>query len=170
MGIVVAATHLHLDQLVALKFMHPEMRAHDEGTQRFLREARATAKLRNEHIARVLDVGILENGAPYIVSEFLDGQDLSHVVEASGRLSLADSIEYIMQACIGMAEAHARGIIHRDLKPQNLFLTTGPDGRPLIKVLDFGISKAAGTSVEGLAQTRTGIVMGSPQFMSPEQM
>ncbi|MCC6999003.1 MAG: serine/threonine protein kinase [Deltaproteobacteria bacterium] len=169
MGVVVAATHMQLDQKVALKFLLPEAMANQEAVQRFLREARAAVKLRSEHVARVSDVGTLESGAPYIVMEYLEGYDLSREVAQRGRLPAEEATEYVLQACIALAEAHNLGIVHRDIKPANMFLTRRADGTPLVKVLDFGISKAiAGNTDQQL--TRTQSVMGSPNYMSPEQM
>ncbi len=169
MGVVVAATHMQLDQKVALKFLLPEAMGNQEAVQRFLREARAAVKLRSEHVARVSDVGTLESGAPYIVMEYLEGYDLSREVAQRGRLPAEEATEYVLQACIALAEAHNLGIVHRDIKPANMFLTRRADGTPLVKVLDFGISKAiAGNTDQQL--TRTQSVMGSPNYMSPEQM
>jgi serine/threonine protein kinase len=166
MGMVVQAMHLDLDQKVALKFMLPQALESPEASARFMREARAAGKLTGEHICRVIDVGRFASGAPYIVMEYLDGYDLMTLLKRRGPLPIAEAVDYILQACEGMAEAHALGIIHRDLKPDNLFLATRVDGTKIVKVLDFGISKAA---VTGLA-TKTGDVLGSPAFMAPEQM
>jgi len=163
MGIVVEAMHLELDQRVALKFMLPEALTSVDTTNRFLREARAAVRLRSEHICRVIDVGRLDNGAPYIVMELLEGYDFAHLLR-HGPLPITKAVAYLLQASSGIAEAHANGIVHRDLKPGNLFLTTGGDGEPLVKVLDFGISKSGGSS------TKTNDVMGSPAYMAPEQM
>jgi serine/threonine protein kinase len=168
MGVVVAATHLQLEQLVALKFMLPHALVNQEAVQRFMREARNAVKLRSEHVARIIDVGTLPNSAPYIVMEFLQGTDLQSVLEKQGVVPVQTVVDYILQASEAIAEAHAHGIVHRDLKPANLFLTRRPDGQPLVKVLDFGISKAGGTSDFQLTQTAA--VMGSPAYMSPEQM
>ena len=166
MGIVVAARHRELDKLVALKFMHEEVARNEHAIDRFLREARAAARLQNEHVGRVLDVGRMHDGVPYIVMEYLEGHDLAAVLEQHGALDVSNAIAYVLQTCEAMAEAHAQGIIHRDLKPQNLFVTVRPDGRPLLKVLDFGISKA----LFAQAATATHATMGSPAYMSPEQM
>jgi eukaryotic-like serine/threonine-protein kinase len=171
MGVVVAATHMQLDEPVAIKFMLPEALGSDVAVERFLREARAAVKLKSEHVAKVSDVGTLETGAPYIVMEYLDGTDLSGVLESRGTLPHEEAIEYLLQAADGLAEAHALGIVHRDLKPANLFLTRRRDGTPLVKVLDFGISKSSTLNEQGAgALTKTGGIMGSPLYMSPEQM
>lgn len=168
MGYVVEARHITLDERVALKFLLPEYAKQPEAAARFLREARAAVKIKSEHVARVSDVGTLENGAPYMVMEFLDGADLAHTLENKGVLSIEDAIDYILQACEAIAEAHSYGIVHRDLKPANLFLAKRPDGSPLVKVLDFGISKVVGGGDHAL--TRTSAAMGSALYMSPEQM
>ena len=141
MGVVVAATHIQLDERVALKFLLPEALVNADAVARFAREARAAVKIKSEHVARVSDVGTLESGSPYMVMEYLQGQDLSDWMRDRGTLSVADAVEYLLQACEALAEAHAIGIVHRDLKPANLFVTTRRDGTPCIKVLDFGISK-----------------------------
>lgn len=167
MGVVVAAIHQQLDQRVALKFLLPEGLKDELVVGRFLREARAAVRLRSEHVARVLDVGTSDNGSPYIVMEYLDGQDLSNVIGKKGPLSVRAAATYILQAAEAIAEAHALGIVHRDLKPANLFLTARPDGSPCVKVLDFGISKV-GSSDKNLTKTRG--VLGTPFYMSPEQL
>ncbi len=169
MGVVVAAVHLELEQRVALKFLLPSALGNQEAVQRFLREARASVKLRGEHVARVSDVGTLDGGVPYIVMEYLEGHDLGSELERRGRLPAAEATEYVLQACVGLAEAHGLGIVHRDLKPENMFLTLRPDGSPLVKVLDFGISK--NLSAPGEHQlTSSQAVIGSPSYMSPESM
>jgi serine/threonine-protein kinase len=170
MGVVVGATHLQLDQKVALKFLLPEACAMPNAVARFMQEARAAARMRGEHIGRVMDVSTLPDGTPYIVMEFLEGEDLSDLLTARGTLPIAEAIGYILQACEAVAEAHALGIVHRDLKPANLFLTRRPDGSPLLKVLDFGISKSLDDTSSKPNLTGTAVVMGSPQYMSPEQV
>nr|HEX4315527.1 protein kinase [Kofleriaceae bacterium] len=167
MGIVAVATHLDLDQLVALKVVHDEIAAQPDVVERFVREARASARLRSEHICKVMDSGRLESGAPYIVMELLEGFDLGTVIE-NARLPVVTAADYVLQACVGIAEAHGAGIIHRDLKPKNLFVTTRLDGTPLVKVLDFGIAKAP--SKADMQLTKTTTVIGSPGYMSPEQL
>jgi len=171
MGVVVAAHHMQLDEKVAIKFLLPEMLGHAEAVGRFAREARAAVKIKSEHVARVLDVGILETGAPYMVMEFLDGGDLGAWLDQRGPLPIEQAVEFVLQASIAVAEAHSLGIVHRDLKPANLFCIRGADGRLIIKVLDFGISKMTnmGNSAPG-SFTRTSTMMGSPYYMSPEQM
>ncbi len=169
MGAVIGARHLQLDERVAIKFLLPEMLQHEEVVQRFLREARAAIKIRSEHCVRVLDVGTLENGAPYMVMEFLEGQDLAAIGEQHKQLPIADVIDWVLQASEALAEAHAIGIVHRDLKPANLFLTRRADGSPSVKVLDFGISKQAASGADA-GVTKTQAVLGSPRYMSPEQM
>jgi eukaryotic-like serine/threonine-protein kinase len=166
MGMVVQAVNLDLELKVALKFMLPQALESPEASARFLREARAAGKLTGEHVCRVMDVGRFPGGAPYIVMEYLEGYDLMTLLKRRGPLPISEAIDYLLQACEGMAEAHALGIVHRDLKPDNLFLATRVDGSKIIKVLDFGISKA---TVTGL-QTKTGDVLGSPAYMAPEQM
>ena len=167
MGVVVEARHLVLDERVALKFLLAEYAHHPEASARFIREARAAVRIKSEHVARVSDVGTLENGAPYMVMEFLHGADLSQVLTTRGVLPIEDTIDFVLQACEAIAEAHGLGIVHRDLKPANLFLSKRPNGNPIVKVLDFGISKVA-DAVENL--TKTTAAMGSALYMSPEQM
>jgi serine/threonine-protein kinase len=169
MGVVVAARHIQLEQKVALKFLRPEAMQSAEAVERFTREARNAVRLRSEHVAKVTDVGKLDSGAPYMVMEYLEGADLSRVVQATGSIAIDEAVFFVLQACEAIAEAHSLGIIHRDLKPQNLFVTRRVDGKPLIKVLDFGISKSIDTQ-SGLSLTRTSSIMGSPLYMSPEQM
>ena len=166
MGVVVAATHLGLGHRVAIKFMLPGKGAEVQH-QRFLREARAAVRLKTEHVARVIDVGTMDDGAPYMIMEHLDGRDLAAELKARGPLPVDEAVGYVLQAAEAVAEAHAAGIVHRDLKPANLFLTRGADGAPCVKVLDFGISKLADDQV---ALTGDLEALGSPLYMSPEQM
>ena len=132
MGVVVAAHHLVLGQRVAIKFLLPEALTNGEAVERFLREARAAVRLRSEHVGRVIDVGTFDGGAPYIVMEYLEGVDLSQYLARSGPLPSPQAVEFVLQACEAIAEAHSQGIIHRDLKPANLFLTRRADGAPLV--------------------------------------
>lgn len=167
MGIVVAARHLQLDQRVAIKFLRPELASNPVVAERFLREGKAAVKIEGEHVVRVYDVGQLEGGAPFLVMEYVDGMDLAQLIAAEGPLEPERAIEFVLQVCDAMAQAHAAGIIHRDLKPANLFVSQRPNGTQLIKVLDFGISKMSGSEA---AMTRTVAVIGSPLYMSPEQL
>ncbi len=170
MGVVVAARHVDLDQRVAVKFLLPEVAEHQDAAERFRREARAAVKITSEHVARVIDVGSLDDGIPYMVMEFLQGHDLSEELK-TGPLPITEAVGWVLQACEAVAEAHAAGIIHRDLKPANLFLHRKADGTRIVKVLDFGISKSIpGGSLDDLALTSTAALIGSPLYMSPEQM
>ncbi len=174
-GVVVAAKHLSLDEPVALKFLLTGASTQpQDGLDRFMREARAAAKIKNEHVARVIDVATLESGVPYIVMEYLDGVDLLHVVDRGHALSTEEALYYVLQICEALAEAHAIGIIHRDIKPANIFLAQRADQTNLVKVLDFGLSKfiedQQKSSETNLEVTDGGKIMGSPLYMSPEQM
>jgi eukaryotic-like serine/threonine-protein kinase len=169
MGIVTEATHLHLQKSVALKCVRPEFLEDEAMVGRFLTEARIAANLKNEHVARVLDFGKTEAGVPYLVMERLEGMSLAALVNERGQLPVPEAIDYVLQACEALAEAHGQGIVHRDIKPENLFLTQGIDGVPILKVLDFGISKQLTTDID-LTLTNPGSSMGSPCYMSPEQM
>ena len=168
MGIVVAARHTQLDQRVALKFLLPVACEVPGAVARFLREGKAAARITSEHVARVMDTGVLEGGAPYLVMEYLEGSDLGELVQRRGRIPPEEAIDWVLQACEAIVEAHDLGIVHRDLKPANLFLSHRADGSPLVKVLDFGISKLEGGSRSQL--TSASVLMGSPRYMSPEQM
>jgi eukaryotic-like serine/threonine-protein kinase len=186
MGVVVSAIHAVLDERVAVKLLLPEALSDPELVARFQREARAAVRIKSEHVARVIDVGVVDApalpmqaalgvpatvGAPFIVMEYLEGRDLAAVLRATGPLFVTDATSYVAQAIEAIAEAHSLGIIHRDLKPANLFLTHRPDGTPLIKVLDFGISKTLPSMApNAAAMTATNAVLGSPMYMAPEQM
>jgi serine/threonine protein kinase len=169
MGVVVAVKHVELGELFAMKLLLPEGTEDPLAVERFLREARAAARLRGEHVTKVVDVGRLADGAPYMVMEHLSGSDLRRVQKKHGTLPVPVVMEYALQACEALAEAHAAGIVHRDIKPANLFLTHRPNGTPCIKVLDFGISKQI-TGEDAAELTRTGDLVGSPLYMSPEQL
>ncbi len=171
MGQVFAAEHVQLGHRVALKVLRPSALDSEEAVERFLREGRAAARLQSVHVARVSDVGKLDSGVPYMVMEFLEGRDLAQLLGEHRKLPIDQAVGYIIQAGEAIADAHNNGIVHRDLKPANLFVTTGLDGAPLVKVLDFGISKAS--SLLGAASpqiTTTSAIIGSPKYMSPEQM
>jgi eukaryotic-like serine/threonine-protein kinase len=179
MGTVVAAHHLLLDQKVAIKFLVPEALGHPQAVARFMREARATVRLRSEHVVRVLDVAVLEGGAPYIVMEYLEGCDLAGWLGQRGALPIGQAVDFILQACDAIAEAHELGVIHRDVKPANLFAVQRAGVAVSIKVLDFGISKTEGVVPTTLTpsefkaaevKTEERTMIGSPFYMSPEQM
>jgi serine/threonine-protein kinase len=167
-GHVVRARHLLADQSVAIKILRDDVDIDEENQARFLREAQAMVRLKSEHVAKISDVGHLESGAPYVVMELLEGMDLGKLLESAGRLPALVAVDLVLQACDVLAEAHALGIVHRDLKPTNLFVTKRADGSQSIKVLDFGISKAPTTEEMKLTQTAT--MLGTPAYMSPEQM
>jgi eukaryotic-like serine/threonine-protein kinase len=170
MAVVVAATHMQLDMAVALKFLRSELRDEPDLLARFLEEGRASARIKSEHVARVHDVGVCSYG-PYLVMEHLRGRDLATVIHEDGPLPVERAIDYVLQACEAIAEAHALGVIHRDLKPANLFLTTSEGGGECIKVLDFGISKLMGrrSGPSKVRATDPCMLMGTPPYMSPEQ-
>jgi serine/threonine-protein kinase len=172
MGLVLAAWHLGLEQKVAIKLLLSQMLEHDSSArERFQREARAAARIRSEHVCRVLDTGNLDDGTPFLVMEYLEGADLSEELRLRGRFEPTEAVTYLRQACEGLGEAHRAGVIHRDLKPANLFLVQRPDGERRVKVLDFGVSKSLSSSgTPHLSLTKTSSLVGSPIYMSPEQL
>lgn len=173
MGMVTAAMHVDLHERRAIKFMLPSCLGDAEFVERFMREARACARLKSRHVATVYDVGRLDNGAPYIVMEYLEGVDLKTLMRERKLLPIHEAVDYMLQACEAIGEAHQLGVIHRDIKPANMFLASGVGGAPCVKVLDFGIAKlvsSPGTGPEHHDMTTTDVVMGSPLYMSPEQM
>jgi serine/threonine-protein kinase len=168
MGVVLEAEHTLLEERVALKFMHPQIAKSADAVTRFLQEARASSKIKNEHVARVLDVGSHE-GVPYLVMEYLEGCDLSTLLLRERALPVALATAYVLQACEAIGRAHDRGLVHRDLKPANLFLAQRDGAEPILKVLDFGIAKAiGGTDVPSM--TASNAFLGSPRYMAPEQV
>jgi serine/threonine-protein kinase len=170
MAVVVAAIDVEVSERVALKFLFKKAARHKEILQRFEREKAVISRLEGEHIARMVGAGVVKN-TPYMVMEYLQGRDLVDVLRVQKTVPVELAVEYVLQACEAVAEAHGLDIVHRDLKPGNLFLTHRSDGSPCIKVLDFGIAKilGGGGGAEG-SLTRTEVVMGSPHYMSPEQM
>jgi serine/threonine-protein kinase len=168
MGAVYEAQHLVVGRRFAIKFLHPTLSTNAEIVARFQREAQAAGRLENENIAAVVDAGTASDGAPYLVMEYLEGEDLAHLLFRCGPLSVPRATYIVIQACRGLAAAHERGIVHRDLKPENLFIGKRNDGSDLVKVLDFGIAKLhVGGAGTGL--TQTGATMGTPCYMSLEQ-
>jgi tetratricopeptide (TPR) repeat protein len=169
MGVVCVGTHLALGHRVAIKVLAAGALGHEQATARFEREARVSASLAHENVVRVFDFGSTEEGSPFLVMEFLDGEDLAARLEREGPLPVREALELFAQACEGLAEAHAQGLVHRDLKPSNLFLARRATGAIVLKVIDFGIAKESALG-GGHAMTRTNDVIGSPQYMSPEQI
>jgi serine/threonine-protein kinase len=175
MGTVVAARELHSDQLVAIKLVRADRASDPVAIARFLREARNMQRLLGPHVARVLNTGRLASGLPYFVMEHLDGMTMATRLREQGRLPVATAVDYLIQVCEAVAEAHRAGIVHRDLKPSNLFLVRASDGSEMVKVIDFGVSKwasgLAGDADGGDARlTTTATAVGSPAYMSPEQL
>ena len=170
MGVVLRATHLDLDCPVAIKLLRPEHATNEDVIGRLLAEARIAACLRSKHVNHVLDVGRAHDGLPYLVLEYMEGRDLGGHLELRGPLPPTEAVDYVLQACEALAEAHAVGIVHRDLKPENLFLAEEADGGFVLKVLDFGISKAPAIRRGGRTLTNPFEVVGSPTYMSPEQI
>ena len=169
MGIVYAAQHLVLRQRVAVKVLLPDAATSEMVVERFAREAQAAARIQSEHVARVMDAGSTATGAPFLVMEYLEGCDLEELLSVEGPLPLTDVVDYLMQSLEALAHAHAVGLVHRDIKPANLFLACRPDGGNVIKMLDFGISKAMRSTPEQKVLTGQA-VLGSPVYMSREQL
>jgi serine/threonine-protein kinase len=153
MGIVLAATHLQLEHLVAIKVMRRDLVEDEKALDRLLMEARSAARIRSEHVARVLDVGTLENGSPFIVMEYLEGENLADLLDREGALGVEQAASFLMQCCMALAEVHGAEMVHRDLKPGNLFIARLPDGSPAVKIVDFGISKHIGAARDHAATT-----------------
>jgi serine/threonine-protein kinase len=173
MGTVYEARHEMLGTLVALKFLHSELSRRTGLVQRFLQEAKVSAQIQSPHVVRVTDVDQTPDGQAFIVLEYLEGRTLQTLYEdlykAGQRLSYADALDYSMQMIEGVEAAHKAGIVHRDLKPDNVMITTGPKGAPLLKLLDFGIAKLKVTGEMEKGLTRPGVIMGTPEYMAPEQ-
>jgi hypothetical protein len=168
MGVVTKCLHMQLGELVAIKMLRKDVLEDRDAVERFMREAQAAARLRSEYVARVIDVGRFENNVPYMIMEFLDGHDLGALLDERGTLPVPWAAEMVMQTAEALAEAHSIGIVHRDVKPTNLFVTWRPDGSALVKVLDFGIARAPLGNDLKLTQTQS--LLGTPAYMSPEQM
>lgn len=173
LGVVVQVRHMELAQEVTLKFLVPDACAYPEFVQRFVREARAAVKIQGEHVARVTDVGRLESGAPYMVREFLRGPDLAEVVKVRGRIPIEEAVDYIIQACEGVAEGHALGVVHRNLKPTSLVVTRRSDGTALVKVFDFAAAESLHVdpfTERSVQLVGTSAIMASLPYLSPEQI
>ncbi len=170
MGVVVAARHVTLDQVVAIKFLVGDRtgQSREEAVSRFLTEARAAARIDSDHVCRVTDVAMTPTGVPYMVMEHLEGNDLEEEIERRGQLGLTEAVDYVLQAAEAIAAAHQIGIVHRDMKPANIFLAVRPDGSRRVKVLDFGISTML--SVRSHRAGKEATSLGTPAYMSPEQV
>lgn len=166
-GIVVSARHARLGLRVALKFLRPDRPRTPEVLKRFVREGQINARIQNAHVTRVLDIGRLPDGEPFLVLEYLQGCDLAALLAARGPLACADAVAYIRQACAAVASTHAHGVIHRDLRPANLFLTMAPNGSPLVKLLDFGVAEESNHAQE---ESLNPIDLGSAPVVAPEQL
>ncbi|HEY0464550.1 MAG TPA: serine/threonine-protein kinase, partial [Polyangiaceae bacterium] len=169
MGIVCLGRHAQLEQPVAIKFLRHALAGKASVVERFLNEGRALAALRSEHVVKVMDVGQLDSGRPYLVMEHLEGTDLGALVARDGPLPVETAVAYALQVCEPLAEAHALGIVHRDIKPENLFLWSGGPGKDIVKVLDFGLAKQFGGQ-RAITMTGPQDSIGSPCYMSPEQI
>lgn len=173
MAVVFAAHHVLLDKPIALKILSPDLPRLPQLRERFLTEARAAARVDSPHVARVMDVGTLESGLPYMVLERLEGCDLEELLDVERKLPIGDAVDYVLQALQGLAHAHTLGVVHRDLKPANLFLAHQSDGSAIIKILDFGIAKLDASSTEEERPSRAtqqGQAVGTPMYMSPEHV
>ncbi|APR87736.1 Serine/threonine-protein kinase pkn3 [Minicystis rosea] len=176
MSLVLSAAHVSLGTKVAIKLLLPTLADLPDSPQRFEREAKAATRIEGEHVAKVLDAGTLPAdgpgaGRPYMVMELLEGKDLGRLIKEGRHFSVTEAIDLVVQAADALSRAHEAGVVHRDVKPSNLFLTQRSDGSPLVKVLDFGISKVVEEAAqESLELTKTTAVMGSAMYMSPEQM
>jgi serine/threonine protein kinase len=168
MGTVYRAQHMALHEPVAIKILRRDAAADEEIVTRFLREGQLAVKLRSEHVARIHDISRTDDGLPYMVMELLQGADLGQLVEQYGAMAAPIAVDLLLQSCDAIVEAHSLGIVHRDIKPTNLFVSFRPDQTAIVKVLDFGISKAAGGTDMSLTQTQS--MLGTPAYMSPEQM
>ncbi|WP_428268166.1 serine/threonine-protein kinase [Haliangium sp.] len=168
MGMVVLARHLRMDRLVAIKTLRHDVVKHPRRVARFYREAQIACTLQSEHVGRVYDVDCFGDGTPYMVMEYLRGCDLRHLIRTGGKLAPGAACELVLQACEALAEAHSVGIVHRDLKPANVFLTRSAGGAPLLKVIDFGISKVSMFDCDTITVSID--MLGTPYYMSPEQI
>jgi eukaryotic-like serine/threonine-protein kinase len=167
MGSIWEGRHTALDRRVAVKFMLTELTASEQARRRFEREARAAGAVESEHVVSAFDFGVTEVGEYFLVLEYLEGEDLASLLVREGKLAVPRAVEIVRQALRGIERAHARGVVHRDLKPSNLFLTRREDGSESCKVLDFGVAKL---TLSKSGPTRTGEVIGTIDYMPPEQL
>jgi serine/threonine-protein kinase len=162
MGVVFEARHRVIGRRFAIKFLHVNLTGRSSVVMRFRREAEAAARLEHENVVAVVDVGTSEDGTPYLVMEYLDGENVARVLERDGPFPAGKAVQLALQVCAGLEAAHEHGIVHRDLKPENLFLR-----RTVVKIVDFGIAKLISGTLEG--GTYSGLTLGTPFYMSPEQ-
>ena len=170
MGCVWIAEHITLDMQVAVKFMGCELANDPVSVARFSREAVAASRVKSPHVVQMLDHGVTDDGVPYIAMELLEGCDLARKLRERSPLSTVEVEAIVKQVALALDRAHARGVVHRDIKPENIFLCDVGGDEPFVKLLDFGIAKAAERSHLAMVKTRTGALMGSPCYMSPEQL
>lgn len=173
LGVLVHVRHMELGQEVTLKFLVPEACAYPEFVQRFVREARAAVRIQGEHVARITDVGRLASGAPYMVREYLRGPDLAEVLKVRGPLPVAEAVDYIVQACEGVAEGHMLGVVHRNIRPTSLVVARRSDGAPLVKVFDFAASESLHVdpfTERAVSLVGTSAIMASLPYLAPEQI
>jgi len=174
MGSVWAGRHISLDQLVAIKFVHPKLAGSSEALRRFDTEAKAAARIKSRHAVAVYDHGVTESGQPYIVMEYLEGESLEQAIRRRGKLPLNEVAEIVQQAARALNTAHHAGIVHRDLKPDNIFLARDSEAGARgysVKLVDFGIAKLVHDDAAGGAgATQAGMVLGTPHYMSPEAL
>jgi serine/threonine-protein kinase len=168
MGAVYEARHEQLGMRVALKFLHPDLAERQALGARFLQEARVSARIKSPHVTHVMDVDQTPEGDAYFVMELLEGESLEQRIQRAGLVPLDEALDIAMQILAALEAAHAEGVIHRDLKPDNVWLTPSPGG-PFVKLLDFGIAKLKTTGEFQSVHTRPGSMMGTPQYMAPEQ-
>jgi tRNA A-37 threonylcarbamoyl transferase component Bud32 len=169
MGAVYQAEHALIEKRIALKVLFPELTRRTDLVARFLQEAKSASRIGHENVIDISDFGQSPEGLVYIAMEYLDGQDLSHLIKAEGPQSWARSRPILMQIAKALRAAHEHGIIHRDMKPENVFIIQR-EGRPdFVKVLDFGIAKSVNDDAGGPRLTQAGMIFGTPEYMSPEQ-
>ncbi|MBN1652722.1 MAG: protein kinase [Deltaproteobacteria bacterium] len=172
MSVVYVVEHTLIGRRLALKVLDPSLANNANAISRFYREARAAAAIDDEQIVEVVDVGKLDNGSPYMLMELLNGRDLRKELEATGPMTIERAVAIAIHCCRALGKAHRKGVVHRDIKPENVFITQRSDGSELIKILDFGVSKMveSGTDLKNGSLTRTGTAIGTPHYMSPEQI
>ena len=168
-GMVFKARHRQLDRFVAVKLLTPENIADKTAFMRFEREAHSIGRLNHPNIVSVFDVGRWRNERPFLVMDYIEGQDLQEIISKEGRMSVDRCVRIVSQICSALGHAHKRGVIHRDLKPRNIMVINDEDTDDFVKLVDFGIAKESGAEQHHEALTLEGFVVGTPQYMSPEQ-